>query len=113
MPPYWRNEMAKNKSWSATAKFEIILQVLKNDQTLNEICTHYQVSPSQVHTWKKQFIENGVEIFDKKRDKVVAKTLADHEQKQCKLHETIGELTVERDFLKKNWEKFQRNNGSN
>ena len=45
--------MAKNKKWSAAAKFEIVLQVLKGESTLNEICKRYQVAPSQVHSWKK------------------------------------------------------------
>jgi len=105
--------MAKNKKWSAGAKFEIVLQVLKGESTLNEICTRYQVGPSQVHTWKKHFLEQGKDIFDKKRDKKVAKTVAEHEHKQSKLYETIGQLTIERDFLKKSWNKFHGNNDEN
>ena len=99
--------MAKNKKWSAAAKFEIVLQVLKGDCTINELCTRYQVAPSQVHAWKKQFLEQGKEVFDRKRDKAVSKTGIEKERKQSKLYETIGQLTVERDFLKKSWEKFQ------
>ena len=34
--------MAKNKKWSAAAKFEIVLQVLKGESTLNEICKRVQ-----------------------------------------------------------------------
>lgn len=41
--------MAKNKKWSAVAKFEIVPQALKADCTLNEICTRYQVAPSRLH----------------------------------------------------------------
>jgi transposase len=47
--------MAKNKKWSSAAKFSIVVQVLKNETTQNEICKKYDVSPSQVHAWKKQF----------------------------------------------------------
>ena len=66
--------MARNKKWSAVAKFEIALQAIKGDTTINEICTRYQVSPSQVHAWKKQLLEEGKELFDKsnKKKKVVA-----------------------------------------
>ena len=39
--------MSQNKKWSAGAKFEIALLALKGETTLNEICTRYQVSPSQ------------------------------------------------------------------
>ena len=51
--------MAKNKKWSSAAKFEIALLAIKNDTPLNEICKKYEVSPSQVHAWKKQLLEEG------------------------------------------------------
>ena len=51
--------MAKNKKWSSAAKFEIALQAIKNETTLNEICKKHEVSPSQVHAWKKQLLEEG------------------------------------------------------
>ena len=101
--------MAKNKKWSAAAKFEIVLQALKGDCTINTICTRYQVAPSQLHVWKKQFLEQGQEVFTKKSDKIASKIVVEQERKQSKLYETIGQLTVERDFLKKSWEKFQEN----
>jgi len=43
--------MSKNKKRSSAAKFEIELQAL------NVICKKYDVSPSQVHAWKKQHLE--------------------------------------------------------
>ncbi len=100
--------MAKHKKWSATAKFEIVLQVLKGDCTINEVCTRYQVAPSQVHAWKKQFLAQGKEVFDKQGNKAANKAMAEYDRKRSKLYETIGQLTVERDFLKKSWEEFQR-----
>ena len=103
--------MPKNKKWSASAKFEIVLKVIKGETTLNEICTRYQVAPSQVHAWKKHFFEQGKDMFEKNRNKSAANELVEHERKQSKLYETIGQLTVERDFLKKSWDKFQGNDG--
>lgn len=99
--------MAKNKKWSSSAKFGIVLSVLKGDCTLNEICKRYQVAPSQVHAWKKQFLKQGQAVFDRAGNKTAHKKQADDARKQSQLYETIGQLTVERDFLKKSWEKFQ------
>ncbi len=48
--------MAKNKKWSSSAKFEIALQAIKNETTLNEICKKYEVFPSQVDALKKQLL---------------------------------------------------------
>ena len=97
--------MARNKKWSAAAKFEIALLAIKGETTLNEICKRYEVAPSQVHAWRKQLLEQGADLFSK-HDKASETTAAELERKQSKLYEKIGELTVERDFLKKSWEKL-------
>lgn len=100
--------MGKHKKWSPALKFEIALSAIKGDTTLNDICKRYEVAPSQVKAWKKQLLEQGVNLFTKN-----GKTADDVTQKlerdQSKLYETIGQLTVERDFLKKVWGKFQGN----
>ncbi|MFI4955320.1 MAG: transposase [Gammaproteobacteria bacterium] len=92
--------MAQKKKWSAAAKFEIALLAIKGDTTINEICTRYQVAPCQVHAWKKQVLEEGSQLFAK-GDKARATEAAELEGKQRQLYEKIGQLTVERDFLKK------------
>jgi transposase len=100
--------MARNKKWSSAVKFEITLLALKEEMTLNEICRRYGVSPSQIHLWKKQLLEQGANIFNK-NDKKKSSMTEELERKQSKLYEKIGQLTVERDFLKKSWNKLQRN----
>jgi transposase len=96
--------MARNKKWSPSAKFEIALLAIKGETTLNEICKRYEVAPSQVHAWKKQLIEQGT-----KNDKAAETAATELAHKQSKLYEKIGELTVERDFLKKSWGKLPGN----
>lgn len=100
--------MARNKKWSPALKFEIILLALKGETTLNEICKKYEVAPSQVQAWKKQFLERGHELFDKKDNKSELASLK-LERTQSQLYEKIGKLTVERDFLKKSYGKLQEN----
>lgn len=103
--------MAKNKKWSSSAKFEIALQAIKNETTLNEICKKYEVSPSQVHAWKKQLLEEGVKLFNKADNS--SKLISEHEGKQRVLYETVGQLTIERDYLKKCWSKLHGSSDSN
>lgn len=79
--------------------------------TLNEICKRYTVAASQVHAWKKQLLEQGAAVFSK--GEKVAVVTADNERKQRVLYEKIGELTVERDFLKKCYGKLHENNDDN
>ena len=97
--------MGKHRKWSASQKFEIALMALKNETTLNEICKKYEVAPSQVHEWKKQLQEQGANLFvrDDKAQRAIA---ADGEKEKTRLYAKIGELTIERDFLKKSLAKF-------
>ena len=80
--------MTKNNKWSSASKFEIALQAFNNETTLNEICKKYKVSPSQVHASKKQ----GMQLFNKAEKS--SKLIAEHEEKQRVLYETVGQLTI-------------------
>ena len=101
--------MSQKRQWSSSQKFEIALMAIKNETTINDICKKYDVAPCQVHEWKKRLIEQGANLFEKKdKEKQFAQTaIIDAEKKQEKLFEKIGELTVERDFLKKAWRNFR------
>ncbi len=96
------------KKWSPSAKFEIALLAIKGETTLNEICKRYEVAPCQVHAWKKQLLEQGSDLFAK-NNKAADTAATELERKQSKLYEKIGQLTVERDFLKKSWGKLSGN----
>lgn len=100
--------MAQKKKWSASAKFEIALLAIKGEMTLNEICKRYGVAPSQLHAWRKQLLEQGANLFAK-NDKASEPGTTELERQQSKLYEKIGQLTVERDFLKKSWGKLPGN----
>lgn len=100
--------MAKHKKWLPALKFEIALLAIKGETTLSDICKRYEVAPSQVKAWKKQLLEQGANLFVK-GDKAADEAANKLEREQGKLYEKIGQLTVERDFLKKVWSKFQGN----
>lgn len=97
--------MSKHKKWSSAKKFEIALLAVKNETTINDICKKYEVAPTQVYEWKKQLLEQGANLFEK-NDNSKQIAAAEAERKQEKLFEKIGELTVERDFLKKSLKKL-------
>lgn len=100
--------MAKHKRWLPSVKFEIALLALKGEATMSDICKRYEVAPTQVKAWKKQLLEQGANLFAK-NDKTAIDAASKIEREKGKLYEKIGQLTVERDFLKKVWGKFQEN----
>ena len=87
----------KRKSFTSKFKAKVAIEALKGHQTVNQIATEFDVHPSQVNTWKKQLLEESVDIFSKGR-----KRQADNaEEEKEKLYSQIGRLKVEVDWLKK------------
>jgi transposase-like protein len=49
-------------------KFQVILEVLKEEHTVNEIATSHQLHPNLITRWKNEFLESGAkEIFVKNK----------------------------------------------
>lgn len=89
--------MKKKKQWTHKEKFMIALAAIRGEQTITALCQQHQVSATQVYAWKKELLEEGAEIFNKKESKAVKVS----EDKTEHLYKKIGQLTVERDFLQR------------
>lgn len=90
------------KQYDGAFKLKVILETYKNEKTLAQIASEYQVHTTQIHFWKNQFKAEGPAIFQKSKDqeKIELKGLVDE------LYRQIGQLKVERDWLKKKSEIF-------
>jgi len=88
------------KKWSAAEKCRIALIAHKGEETIEEICRRYKVAASQVHAWKKRLISEGPEVFGKSKESNTGVNLS---KEMSALYEKIGQLTMERDYLKKAW----------
>lgn len=92
------------KSYTSAEKGKIALEALKGNMTVTELTSKYGVHATQISLWKKQLLEAMPDIFsDKRRDKDIV-----HENLVDELYKQIGQLTVERDWLKKKSELFNR-----
>lgn len=103
--------MGKHRKWSPAIKFEVALLMIKGESTINDICKRYEIAPSQATAWKKQLLRQGSNVFEKANKAAESENRLEREQ--GKLYQKIGQLTVERDFLKKVWNKFQGNDDEN
>jgi putative transposase len=88
----------KAKQYSATEKTKIVLEAIKAEMTIAQISSKYGVHATQIQAWKKRGIENLVSGFQVKP----ATKDPDNEDLIKQLYEQIGQLSVERDWLKKN-----------
>lgn len=94
----------KRKTYSPAEKAKIVLEVLREESTLNEIATNYGVSPQLISRWKVEFIENMPAVFDKKNTEV-EQLKKEHSSEKEGLINQIGQLTVDVNWLKKKQEQ--------
>lgn len=94
----------KRKTYSPIEKAKIVLEVLREESTLNEIATNYGVSPQLISRWKVEFIENMPVVFDKKKTEVEQMKKEHYAEKEDLINQ-IGQLTVDLTWLKKNRSK--------
>ena len=86
----------KRRRYSGAFKAKVGLEALMGIKTVGQIAREYQVHPVQVTQWKGVIRDHLPELFES--------PLAageDNQQLIAQLHEKIGQLSVEVDWLKK------------
>lgn len=86
---------------SKEEKAKIVLAILRNDKTANEIASQYGVHPNIISRWKQTVIEGLPELFEDKRKKIDRGQYRDQEQKIERLQKLVGQRDYELDWLKK------------
>jgi transposase len=92
--------MEKRNRYTSEFKTKVVLEVLQERHTVNEIAVKYEVSPVMISRWKSEFMERVSTVFDKKTGET-DKMKKEYESKQEHLEKLVGQLTVEVDWLKK------------
>jgi transposase len=77
-------------------KAKVILEALKEKDTIEVLAKKYELLPNQISMWKSEAIRNLSAVFS--AEKIV---VAKDEIPTEKLYARIGQLTLENDFFKK------------
>ncbi len=86
----------KRKRYTGAFKAKVGLEALMGVKTIGQIAREYQVHPVQVTQWKGVIRDRLPQLFESP-----ATAGEDQQQLVAQLHEKIGQLTVEVDWLKK------------
>jgi putative transposase len=89
----------KRTVYSAEFKTRLVLEVLKEEKTLNEIASANNINPKNLKNWKKIFLENAEVAMEPA--KAVKEYKEENAKLQAKLDEyakTVGRLTVEKEW---------------
>lgn len=87
------------RKFTAEFKTKVVLEALKERQTIQELGAKYEIHPQMITDWKRHFLDNCPAAFERPgSDKGQA---GEQEKKLEQLYAQIGQLKVENDFLKK------------
>jgi len=86
----------KRKRYTGAFKAKVGMEALIGVKTVGQIAREYQVHPVQVTQWKGIIRDRLPELFEPGQ-----RPEGDQEALIAQLHEKIGQLTVEADWLKK------------
>ncbi len=86
---------AKRQKHSGTFKAKVAIEAIQERETLTELSLKYGIHPNQITRWKKEFLERAPQLFDKPQNN------ENHDKEMEKMYAKIGQLEMEREFLKK------------
>lgn len=94
----------KRRTFSAEFKAKVAMDAMKEQETINQIASRYDVLPVQVSQWKAQLVKRLPEAF--KGERKGKNPEEDWERERKEFYQKIGQLEMERDWLKKKSEQL-------
>lgn len=84
----------KRKKYTAEFKAQVALAAMRGDKTVAELAQQYEVHSTLIVQWKKRLQEDASTLFERKKEDEQSAIDTDA------LYKKIGQLEMERDFLK-------------
>lgn len=90
---------SQRKRYTATFKFDVVMEALTSDTDDAEIARKHGVHPVTLSTWKTHMLEHGSEVFARQQH------AGQYQKKIARLEQMLGrkevELALAKNFLKK------------
>jgi transposase len=86
----------KRRKFSIEFKKKVVLEALKERETIEALAKKYELQPSQISLWKAEALSNFEQVFSKKSNQQETPDVDVNG-----LYAQIGQQKVEIDFLKK------------
>ena len=87
------------KRYTAAFKAQVVLELLKEEKTINQLAADHGVHPTQLRDWKKQVLAGLPDLFEASPE--AARLAVAQEREREELFAQIGRLTTQLAWLKK------------
>ncbi len=91
--------MHMKKTYTAAFKAQLVLELLKETKSINQLAAEHGVAPTVLREWKQAALTGMPDLFER-RDSVT-ELRATHARELEQLYAEIGRLTTHVNFLKK------------
>jgi putative transposase len=92
----------KGKIFTAEQKSKIILELLKEEETVSQLASKYQVTSKTIQNWKKQFLGNMAIAFEPAKAVIEFKNeIEELKEQNDELAKALGKATLKADFAVK------------
>jgi len=99
--------MKKRREYTAEYKAKLVIEALREEETISQIASREGINPNQLGNWKKEFMQNAARAFSQSRDEKAAAIKAEEMKRVERDYQAkVGQLTLEVDFLKKKHEQI-------
>lgn len=82
----------EKRKWKGQQKLQIVLEGIKGQATIAELCNRHQISQTQYYEWRDRLINQGAKVFEHGGAEQEEERL---KKEVSRLKQTIGELHVE------------------
>lgn len=87
----------KRRTFNAQFKFETVIEGLRGEKSVGQICRERQIAESLFYKWRDAFLERGASVFDDQR----GKQQDEQAERVAELERLAGKQALEIEILKK------------
>ena len=91
------------RKFNAEEKIRIVLEGLRGEETIAELCRREGISPNLYYNWSKEFLEAGKRrLAGNTKREATSSEVTDLRRENSHLKELVADLSLKNRYLKKN-----------